>query len=143
MNSFLENTLQYIKGIGPKRATLLAEELNIYTVKDLLEYFPYKHEDRSTFYKINQINATQAYIQVKGILTSMHTVGEGAKKRLVAELRDETGSLELVWFKGVKWQEKNLQLNKPYEVYGRPTLFGSHYNIAHPEMELLTEKTTK
>lgn len=143
MNSFLENTLQYVKGIGPKRATLLAEELNIHTVKDLLEYFPYKHEDRSTFYKINQINSTQAYIQVKGILTSTHTVGEGHKKRLVAELRDETGSIELVWFKGVKWQEKNLHLNKPYVVYGRPALFGSHYNIAHPEMELLTENANK
>ncbi|PVX50876.1 ATP-dependent DNA helicase RecG [Balneicella halophila] len=143
MSNFLENSLQYIKGIGPKRAKLLAEELNILSVKDLIEYFPYKHEDRSTFYKINEIASSQAYIQTKGIITSMHTVGEGRKKRLVAELRDETGSLELVWFKGVSWQQKNLKLNKPYVVYGKPALFGSHYNIAHPEMELLTQTKKK
>ncbi len=140
---FLENTLQYIKGIGPKRAEVLAEELDIHTIKDLLEYFPYKHIDRSIFYKIKDIRSSEAYIQTKGILTSSHTVGEGHKKRLVAELRDETGSLELVWFKGIKWQEKNLQLNKPYIVYGRPALFGNHYNIAHPEMELISQQTKK
>ncbi len=141
--SFLENTLQYVKGIGPKRAQLLAEEIDLHTIKDLLEYYPYKHEDRSTFYKIKEIHSSLAFVQIKGILTSFHTVGEGRKKRLVAEFRDETGNLELVWFKGVKWQEKNLQLNKPYVVYGRPTRFGNHYNIAHPEMELLTEQTHK
>lgn len=138
MSSFFENNLQYIKGIGPKRAKLLAEELNIQTVMDLLEHFPYKHEDRSTFHKIKDINSNHIYIQTKGILTSVHTVGDGRKKRLVAELRDETGSLELVWFKGIAWQQKNLYLNKPYVVYGKPALFGSQYNIAHPEMELLT-----
>ncbi|MBS9767977.1 MAG: ATP-dependent DNA helicase RecG [Flavobacteriaceae bacterium] len=141
--NFQENTLQYIKGIGPKRAKLLGEELGLYTVKDLLEYFPYKHEDRSTFYKIKDLHSSLAFVQIKGIVTDFHTVGEGHKKRLVAEFRDETGSLELVWFKGVKWQEKNLQRNKAYLVYGRPALFGSHYNIAHPEMELLSEQTNK
>lgn len=143
MSTFLENNLQYIKGIGPQRAKLLAEELNIHSINDLLEYFPYKHQDRSTFHKIKSINSSGAYIQTKGILSSYHTIGEGRKKRLVAELRDETGCIELVWFKGIKWQEKNLQLNKPYIVYGRPVLFGNQYNMAHPEMELLTKSAKK
>lgn len=143
MDTFLEKDLQYVKGVGPKRAKLLREELQLTSVGDLLQYFPYKHEDRSRFYKINEINSKLVTVQTQGVLTGLRTVGEGRKKRLIGELRDETGVLELVWFKGVQWQQKQLQLNKAYKVYGRPALFGSHYNIAHPEMELLVAQETK
>lgn len=134
----MDKDLQYIKGIGPKRAKLLNEELSLYTITDVLEYFPYKHEDRSQFLKIAEIRSSSAYVQTKGIITRIETIGEGHKKRLTAELCDQTGKIVLVWFKGIKWQEKNLKLNTPYIVYGKPALFGNIYNISHPEIELIT-----
>lgn len=143
MAVFSTKTLQYTKGIGEKRAKLLAEELQLYTVNDLLEYFPYKHEDRSTFYKVNQINSSVAFVQVKGIITNIHTLGTAHKKRLVAEFSDETGSISLVWFKGIRWIQKTLQKNKAYLVYGKPSAFGNEFNIVHPEIEILEQAEKK
>jgi ATP-dependent DNA helicase RecG len=127
----------YLPGVGPKRADLLKKELEIATVKDLLYYFPYKHIDRSKFFKIEQIKADMAYIQVKGRITGFSLQGQKYKQRLTAIFADETGSLELLWFKGIKWIQQNLNTEKEYILFGKPGIFNNKINIVHPEIEEL------
>lgn len=98
----LQSDVMYLTGVGPKRAELLKKELNIHTLKDLLYYFPFKYVDRSKFYKISEINAELPYIQVIGHVVRFQEVGGGRSKRLTAQFTDGTGSIELVWFKGIK-----------------------------------------
>src|SRR6056297_43149 len=112
MPGFIDQKIKFLPGVGPKRAELLKKELNIKTFGDLLYYFPYKYIDRTKFYRISEINAQMPYIQVKGKIRSMETVGSGNKQRLTARFYDETGSIELVWFRSIKWQKENLKLNK-------------------------------
>jgi len=136
-NSVLYNDIMYLPGVGPKRADLLKKELEIATVKDLLYYFPYKHIDRSKFFKIEQIKADMAYIQVKGRITGFSLQGQKYKQRLTAIFADETGSLELLWFKGIKWIQQNLNTEKEYILFGKPGIFNNKINIVHPEIEEL------
>jgi ATP-dependent DNA helicase RecG len=143
MPGFLDQEIKFLPGVGPKRAELLTKELNIKTFGDLLYYFPYKYIDRTKFYRISEIHAQMPYIQVKGKIRSMETVGTGNKQRLTARFYDETGSIELVWFRSVKWQQENLQLNKEYIVFGKPSEFNGRINVVHPEMENEEEKQLK
>jgi ATP-dependent DNA helicase RecG len=143
MPGFLEQDIKFLPGVGPKRAELLTKELNIKTFGDLLYYFPYKYIDRTKFYRISEIHAQMPYIQVKGKIRSMETVGSGNKQRLTARFFDETGSLELVWFRAIKWQQDNLKLNKEYIVFGKPSEFNGRINVVHPEMETEEEKQLK
>ena len=136
-NSTLDTSIGYLKGVGPKRAELLQKELGIFTFDDLLHHFPYRYIDRTKFYKINEVHPDQPYIQVKGVLNNISMIGQGRSRRLVARLSDETGSIELVWFQGIKWVEKILHQNEAYVVFGKPNLFNRKINIAHPEIELL------
>jgi len=136
-NSVLYNDIMYLPGVGPKRADLLKKELEIATVKDLLYYFPYKHIDRSKFFKIEQIKADMAYIQVKGRITGFSLQGQKYKQRLTAIFADETGSLELLWFKVIKWIQQNLNTEKEYILFGKPGIFNNKINIVHPEIEEL------
>ena len=122
--------------MGPQRATLLANELNIKTVGDLLTYYPYKYVDRSRIYKIRDIDANMAYVQLCGQIYSFESMGEGRNKRLIAHFVDGTGSLDLVWFQGIKYAAKNYDCRKTYIVFGKPTVFNGHLQIAHPEIEL-------
>ena len=122
-------------GVGPKRAELLSKELNVKTFGDLIYYFPYKYIDRTKFYRISEIHAQMPYIQVKGKISSVETAGTGARQRLTARFYDGTGSIELVWFQGVKWQLENLEINREYIVFGKPSLFGQRISVVHPEME--------
>jgi ATP-dependent DNA helicase RecG len=133
--SRLSQEIKYLPGVGPKRAELLHKELSINTLENLLYYFPYKHIDRTRFYAIKEIHPDLPYIQIKGKIISFQSIGEGPKKRLIAQFTDGTGTIELVWFKGVKWVQQSYKTGVEYIVYGKPTLFGSHINIAHPEME--------
>ena len=135
MPSFLAQDIKFLPGVGPKKAELLKKELRIETFGDLLYYFPYKYVDRTKFYKICEIDPQMPHIQVKGKITSMNVVGVGAKQRLTAQLHDETGSLELIWFQGVKWQKENLKTNVTYTIFGKPAAFGGRINIVHPEIE--------
>jgi ATP-dependent DNA helicase RecG len=128
----------YLQGVGPKRADLLRKELNIFTLRDLLYYFPFKYVDRSKFYSISEITSDSPYIQIIGQISRFQEVGGGRKKRLTAVLSDGTGSIELVWFKGLKWVANSLKSNVKYVIYGKPTLFGGKINIAHPEVEEYT-----
>lgn len=135
MSTFLAQDIKFLPGVGPKKAELLKKELNIETFGDLLYYFPFKYIDRTKFYKISEIDARMPYIQVKGKIESMEMVGAGAKQRLSARFSDGTGTMELVWFQGAKWQKENLKTGVTYTIFGKPAAFGGHINIVHPEME--------
>lgn len=135
MPEFLDQEIKFLPGVGPQRAQLLTKELNIRTFRDLIYYFPFKYIDRTKFYSISEIHAQMPYIQVKGKIRKMETVGSGAKERLTALFYDNTGSIELIWFRAVKWQKENLKLNKEYIVFGKPTEFGGKINVVHPDLE--------
>ncbi len=139
MSSYLETKIDYLKGIGPQRASLLNTELGIFTFDDLLNYLPFRYEDRSRFYTIMDAHEDMPFIQLKGRIKSMGMIGEGNKKRLVALFTDGTGIIELVWFQGAQWILKKIKTNVDYVLYGKPSLYGSKFNIAHPELEPLTE----
>lgn len=133
--SFFDTPIEYLKGVGPKRAKSLNQELNIYTFDDLLNYFPYRYIDKSKFYKIREISNSSAYIQLKGKISNIKQIGENRGRRLTAILSDETGTIELVWFRGIKWIKDSIKETQEYTVFGKPTLFNNKYNIAHPEIE--------
>lgn len=127
--------LAYVKGIGPQRAELLQSELKIFRVEQLLLYFPFRHINRTQFHQIAQIRSDAEAVQLKGVLRGLSEVGEGRKRRLTALFEDETGRIELVWFKGIRWVREMLHVGRSYVVFGKPTRFRNQWNIAHPEVE--------
>ena len=133
--NILSQDIKYLQGVGPNRALLLANELGIKTVGDLLAYYPYKYVDRSRIYKISEIDGSMPYVQLCGQIFSFETIGEGRNKRLIAHFADGTGSIDLVWFQGIKYVAKNYDCRKSYIVFGKPTVFNGHIQIAHPEIE--------
>lgn len=135
---FFDKKIEYLKGVGPKRAELLNKELSIFTFGDLLNHFPFRYEDRSSFYQIIQLTDQLPFVQIKGVVSRIEKVGEGRKKRLHAYLSDETGEMTLVWFKGLQWVEKKLKIGGSYLVFGKPGRFGRLFSIAHPEFEPLS-----
>jgi ATP-dependent DNA helicase RecG len=132
----LETPIAYLKGVGPQRAELLSKELGISTFQDLLYHFPFRYIDRTRFYKVNEIDPVSNSVQVLGRLIKLTSVGEGRKRRLVGQLKDETGIVELIWFQSVQWLEKNLAVGSVYIVFGKASLFNNQLSISHPEMEL-------
>ncbi|MBQ2298842.1 MAG: ATP-dependent DNA helicase RecG, partial [Bacteroidaceae bacterium] len=138
--NILAQDIKYLQGVGPQRATLLANELGITTVGDLLSYYPYKHIDRSRIYKINEIDGNMPHVQVCGQIFSFESVGEGRSKRLIAHFADGTGSIDLVWFQGIKYALKNYDCRKSYIVFGKPSVFNGKIQIAHPEIENAPEQ---
>lgn len=138
--NILAQDIKYLQGVGPQRATLLANELGITTVGDLLSYYPYKHIDRSRIYKINEIDGNMPHVQVCGQIFSFESVGEGRSKRLIAHFVDGTGSIDLVWFQGIKYALKNYDCRKSYIVFGKPSVFNGKIQIAHPEIENAPEQ---
>jgi len=135
MAQFLDTSIEYLKGVGPKRADLLKKELHIFTFKDLILFFPFRYIDRSRFYKIAEIKGEMPQVQLKGKIITVKTIGEARKKRMVAVFSDGTGEIELVWFKGIKFLKHSITVGKELIVFGKPTLFNGKYNIAHPETE--------
>ncbi len=135
MSDFLDQDIKFLTGVGPARSELLKKELNVGTFRDLLYYFPYKYIDRTRFYRISEIHSQMPHIQVKGAITSLEMIGHGGKQRLSANFRDDTGSMELIWFQGCKWQKEYLKLNTPYVVFGKPGEFNGRINLVHPEIE--------
>jgi len=138
--NILSTSIEYLKGVGPVRADLLNKDLGIFTFNDLLNFFPYKYIDRTHFHKINQINEHTGNIQLRGIIGRIQENGTGRKKRLSAVFKDDTGSIELVWFKGVNFIKKQLHPNQEFIIYGKPTAFKGRYNIAHPEIDIASNK---
>lgn len=135
----LNSPIFTVSGIGSKRGEVLSSEARIYTIEDLLNYFPYRHIDRSKFYKISECSEKMPYIQIIGEILQFDHVGEGKAERLVATFSDGSGVMELVWFKGIKYTEKNLKLRTKYIVFGKPARFGTKLNIAHPDIEFYSD----
>jgi ATP-dependent DNA helicase RecG len=131
--------LAYLKGVGPSRAELFEKELGIKTIGDLVSFFPNRYIDRTQFYKIGALQETQADVQIVGKITNIVTEGELRHSRLKATFTDETGSMELVWFKGIKWIKSALKIQTPYVIFGRINLFKGVFSMAHPEMDLLSD----
>jgi ATP-dependent DNA helicase RecG len=139
MQDFLDTNITYLAGVGPKRAELFNKELNIFTYRDLLYYFPYKYIDRTKFYKIAELDPDLPFVQIKGKIRGYSSEGHGAGKRLVADFQDETGSIKLVWFKGLKWITGNYTPGVEFVVFGKPGVFNGIINIIHPEIEAVNK----
>ena len=135
--NFLQTPIDYLKGVGPNRANLLKKELGIHTFQDLLHLFPNRYLDRTNYYKIVQLQQTNSEVQLVGRITHIKTVEQKKGKRLVATFIEETGSMELVWFRGIKWIRENLKLNQTYVIFGKTNYFNTSFSMPHPEMELL------
>ena len=127
--------IKYLQGVGPQRATMLNKELNIFSLRDLLYYFPYKYVDRSRLYYIHEIDGNMPYIQLKGQILSFETIGEGRQRRLVAHFSDGTGVVDLIWFQGIKYLMGRYKAHEEYIVFGKPTVFNGRINIAHPDID--------
>ena len=147
MANFFDTSLEFLKGVGPQRAALLQKELKLFTFGDLIQHFPFRHEDRTQFYKIKDVNELippiTIGVQVKGKITKMELIGAGFKKRLVAQFKDETGELELVWFQGITWTLDKVKPGIEYVIFGKPNRYGKKISIAHPEVDLLSEKSER
>lgn len=139
MVSALTQDIKFLPGVGPKRAELLRTELGIETYSDLLYYFPYKYVDRTKFFTIGEIEESMPFVQVVGKISSLETTGTGSKARLSAKFIDSTGSVELIWFKGIKWVKQGIKPDTTYVVFGKPSLFNGKINIVHPELEIPDE----
>ncbi|WP_271783347.1 ATP-dependent DNA helicase RecG [Aquimarina algiphila] len=136
--NILQTPIDYLKGVGPSRATLLRSELGIHTYQDLINLFPNRYLDKTKYYKINELQRNSAEVQIIGKIINIKTVAQKKGKRLVAKFIDDTGEMELVWFRGQKWIKENLKLNTPYVIFGK-TKYYNGFNMPHPDMELLTE----
>ncbi len=143
MANFFDSSLEFLKGVGPQRAALLQKELKLFTFGDLIQYFPFRHEDRTRFYKVSEVNDVMPHVQLKGKITDFEIIGGGFKKRLVGYFEDGSGGLELVWFQGINWVMQKIKPNTEYVVFGKPNRFGNKLSIAHPEIELLTSGNEK
>lgn len=137
--AFLETPIKFLKGVGADREKLLAAELNIHTFQDLLSHFPFRYVDRTKFYKVKELNADLPFVQLRGKIVNAEIISKG-KKRLVAEFADETGTMELVWFQGIKWIAPKLKPDAEFIVFGKPNIFQRTFSIAHPEIEIATEE---
>ena len=135
MTAYLKTPIEYLKGIGQKKAEVLKREFNIVTYNDLLFYFPYRHIDKSTIYKINEILTEGNLMQFRGNVVGYQILGQQRNRRLSAQFTDGTGTIELVWFNGINWIEKVLQeQHKDIIIFGKPTQFNGRWNITHPEI---------
>ncbi len=133
----LKTSIEYLKGVGPQIGALLKSELGIFTYEDLIYFFPYRYVDRSKYYKVEELQNVTAEVQVIGKIKQVKEVKQKRGSRLVAQFEDETGSIELVWFKGVKWIKERVKVNEPVVIFGKPSVFNQKLTFSHPEMERL------
>ena len=136
----LSSSIDYLKGVGPTRADLLKKELRIFTYGDLLFHYTFMYIDRSKIHNVSELTYDMPYVQIKGVVTKLEEKGKKRAKRLIAYFKDETGIIELVWFKGARWIKSSIQINKEYIVFGKPTVFSNKLNIAHPEIDIVEQK---
>ncbi|MBL4754594.1 MAG: ATP-dependent DNA helicase RecG [Flavobacteriales bacterium] len=141
-HNILDSPIQFLKGVGPKRAELLKKELGIHTYYHLLTHFPFRYVDRSRIYKVAELNTDIPFVQLKGKIVSIDMVGKTRAKRLVVKLQDDTGTLELVWFRGARWFQRTLKKGEEYLVFGKPQAYFGTLSIPHPEIDLLSESDT-
>ena len=140
MTEFLSSPIAFLKGVGPQRASWLSKEWEIHRIQDLLQLYPYRHIDRTQIISIKDCREEGVFVQIKGILRRLEQLGEGSKKRLVGVLRDESGSIDLIWFTGISYLYKQFVIGQEYIIYGKLQSFRDQFSISHPEMEpLVTE----
>ena len=132
--STTQSPIVYANGVGPDRAAVLAEELGVRTMRQMLEHYPFRYVDKSSFSTVAGLTAFSGEVQIKGQITGWETVGSGRQSRLVAYFKDSTGEIELVWFKGAKWISRSLKANVPLIVYGKVNDFKGKKSIPHPEI---------
>lgn len=135
MTDLKTRDIKYIAGVGPQKATVLNKELGVYSLHDLLYYFPYKYVDRSRIYRIREIDGNMPYIQLQGQIVGFENFGEGRQQRLVAHFSDGTGVVDLVWFQGSKYVLNKYKIREEYIVFGKPTVFNGRINLAHPDID--------
>ena len=133
----LDTDIQFLPGVGPKRAALMKKELAVETVGQLLRLYPFRYIDRSHIYTIRELQPTMAYVQIRGKITATSMVGNTpSSKRFVATMRDSTGSIDLVFFKGIKWIKEKIAVGSEYIAFGKPSEFNGTLNMVHPELNL-------
>ncbi|MDO4194713.1 MAG: ATP-dependent DNA helicase RecG [Prevotellaceae bacterium] len=141
-NDLLGQDIKYLSGVGPKRREILGRELNIQTWRDLLEYYPYKYVDRSKIYRIDELDGSMPFVQIKGRILSFEEFSMGPrKKRVVAHFSDGHGVVDLVWWQGTQYVYKSYKVQVEYVVFGKPTIFGGRYQFTHPEIEKAEDVT--
>ena len=140
MATFFDTPIEFLKGVGPQRAELIQKELRLFTFGDFIQHYPFRYEDRTKSYQVSEVNETMPFVQLKGKISHREVIGTGFKKRLTALFTDETGELELVWFQGIQWVLDKIKPGIEYVVFGKPNRYGSKLSIAHPEIELISNK---
>lgn len=141
MAAFFDTPVEYLKGVGPQRASLLNKELNIFTFGDLVQHYPFRYEDRTKFYTIKELTDKMPNVQLKVIVKKKELIGTGFKKRLSVFVTDGSGELELVWFQGVQWIAEKIKTGTEYIIFGKPNRYGIRMNMAHPEIDVVTKKS--
>lgn len=141
MAGIFDTRIEFLKGIGPQRASILQKELGIHTYGDLIQYYPFRYNDKTRIYTINEITEDSQFIQLKGYLGTPELIGTGHKKRLTIPFKDSTGTIELIWFQGIQWVLSKLKPEAEYRIFGKPARYGFKITIAHPELESLQEET--
>ena len=136
----LETPIDYLKGVGPSRSNLLKKELRIFNYGDLLYHFPFRYIDKTKIYKVSDLTGDMPSVQLKGKIIKFEEKGQKKNKRLIASFEDDTGTIELVWFKGIRWIRSAIKLHVEYIVFGKPSVFKNHFNIVHPELDSQEEK---
>ena len=134
----LDSPIEYLKGVGPQKGDLLRKEIGVYTFGNLLTNYPFRYVDKTKFHKIGDVSAAGQEVQLKGIIRSVNVIGEGRKRRMTAKVRDDSGVMELVWFKGIYYLKNAIQVGKEYVVYGKVSEFNKRFNMSHPEVEEVT-----
>ncbi len=136
--TFFDTKLEYLRGMGPQKADLFNTELHLFTYGDLLQYYPFRYDDRTRLYTIAELMDSMPSAQIRGRLRDWQVVGEGPKKRIIGQFTDGTGTMELTWFQGLTWVEKTLRRDGEYIAYGKPQAFGDRFSIVHPELDPYT-----
>ncbi len=135
MHDLFETDITYLKGVGPKRAEILRKELGIEKYMDLLYYFPFRYVDKSKIYQVKDVINDSAYFLLKGHVTNIRSFGEKRTKYIMADFTDETGTIQLIWFRGLQWVKNFIKPNIEYKIFGKPSVFKNSFNFVHPELE--------
>jgi len=141
MHSLLESNITYLKGVGPKKAEILKKEIGVVTFGDLLNYFPFRYVDKSKIYKVSDITSDNTYFQLVGTVSDLVKVGDKRARYVTATFTDDSGSIQLIWFRGIQWVLNRFVPGKKYVIFGKPSVFKNKFNFAHPEVEDYSDET--
>jgi ATP-dependent DNA helicase RecG len=134
VNDFLKTPIEFLKGVGPQRADLLRQELGIHTFSDLLHHFPFRYIDRSRYVTVSELSTMETAAQLRGRIIAVSESGTGRTKKLSAKFQDASGVIDLIWFQGIKWIKPLLKIGVEYQIYGKAKVYGSTWNMPHPEL---------